>query len=147
MVYTKSMTHHGALREIAKVGVGLVIADIMCGLWLASTGMLPITLLGISWGAGAIVPGIIFDLVLILILAHYGWNMKLPIQSPTERGLLKVVGGIFLVVALLHLVRIAFGWNLILGDVAVPIWLSWLGVIVPGYFSYASFHFAFHKRH
>jgi len=139
------MTHH-ILREAAKVGVGLVIADIICGLWLSSAGLLPISILGISWDASAILPGIIFDLVLILILAHYGWNMKLPIESPTERGLLKFAGLVFLIVALLHLLRIAFGWNLILGEVAIPIWLSWLGVIVPGYLSYSSFHFAFHKQ-
>ncbi|MHB1769690.1 MAG: hypothetical protein ACYCPH_01245 [Minisyncoccota bacterium] len=136
------MTHH-VLREVAKVGVGLVIADIVCGIWLSSAGLLPITLLGMSWGASMIVPGIVFDLVLILILAHYAWNMKLPIESPTEQGLLRLAGFIFLIVALLHLMRIAFGWNLIVGNVAVPLWLSWLGVVIAGYLSYSSFHFAF----
>lgn len=131
------------LREVAKVGVGMVIADIVCGIWLSSAGLLPITLLGMSWGASMIVPGIVFDLVLILILAHYAWNMKLPIESPTEQGLLRLAGFIFLIVALLHLMRIAFGWNLIVGNVAVPLWLSWLGVVIAGYLSYSSFHFAF----
>src|SRR6185503_3820156 len=130
------------LREIAKVGVGFVIADILCGVWLSSAGLLPITLLGISWGPNTIVPGIIFDLTLILLLAHYGWNMRLPITSPTERGLLKLVGVVFLIVAILHLLRIVFGWNLILGEVNIPIWLSWIGIFVPGYLSYSSFHFA-----
>ncbi len=131
------------LREVAKVGVGLVIADIVCGIWLSSAGLLPITLLGMSWGASMIAPGIVFDLVLILILSHYAWNMKLPIESPTERGLLRLAGLIFLIVALLHLMRIAFGWNLIVGNVTVPLWLSWLGVAIAGYLSYSSFHFAF----
>ncbi|MFZ1075671.1 MAG: hypothetical protein WAN50_04835 [Minisyncoccia bacterium] len=137
--------HHHFLRELAKVAVGLVIADIICALWLSGSGLLPVTILGIAWNASAIWPGIVFDLVLILLLAHYSWNMKLPIKSPTERGLLKVVGLAFLIVALLHLVRIAFGWNLILGEVSIPLWLSWLGVIIPGYLSYSSFHFAFKK--
>ncbi len=141
------MNHKHLLREIAKVAVGLVIADIICGLWFSSAGILPVTLLGISWGASAIVPGVVFDLVLVLILAHYGWNMRLPIESPNERNLLMFVGIVFLVVALLHLVRIAFGWNLILAEVGVPIWVSWFGVLIPGYLSYSSFHFALHKQH
>lgn len=142
MVYTRPYMKHHILREIAKIGVGLVVADIICALWLSGAGLLPITILGIAWGPSVVVPGIVFDLVLILILAHYGWNMKLPIESPNERGLLKVVGGIFLIVALLHLVRIAFGWSFVLGDATIPLWLSWLGVLVSGYLSYSSFHFA-----
>jgi hypothetical protein len=133
------------LRELAKVGVGICIADILCALWVSSAGLLPISLLGISWGAGVILPGIFMDIVLILILAHYGWNMKLPISSPSERNLLKLVGVAFFVVATLHLLRIAFGWNLVLGAAVVPLWLSWIGVIVPGYLSYSSFHFALKK--
>jgi hypothetical protein len=130
---------HHTLREMAKVGVGLVIADIVCGLWLSSAGFFPLVLLGVTWTSAMIVPGIIFDLVLILLLAHYGWNMKLPIESPSQRGLLTLVGVIFLIVALAHLIRIAFGE-------ALPISLSWFGVIVAGYLSYASFHFARVKR-
>ncbi|MBU6491092.1 hypothetical protein KGQ25_03010 [Patescibacteria group bacterium] len=137
--------HHHILREVAKVGVGLVMADIICSVWLSSAGLLPITVLGIAWSVSAVWPGIVFDLALILLLAHYGWNMKLPITSPTEGGLLKLIGIVFLIVALLHLVRIAFGWNFILNEVNVPIWLSWLGVFIPGYLSYSSFHFALKK--
>ncbi len=140
-----SMKHH-AMREIAKVGVGLAIADLLSVLWFSSAGFFPLTILGITWSTSAVVPIVIFDLALILLLAHYGWSMRLPIESPTERGLLKLAGFIFLVVSLLHLLRIAFGWDLILGGVTIPIWLSWLGVLVPGYLSYSSFHFAFHKR-
>lgn len=133
------------LRELAKVGVGICIADIICAVSLSSAGLLPISLFGISWSAGVILPGIFIDIVLILILAHYGWSMKLPISSPSERNLLKLVGLVFFVVAALHLLRIAFGWNLILGAAVVPLWLSWVGVIVPGYLSYSSFHFALRK--
>jgi hypothetical protein len=135
------MSHH-VLREIAKIAVGIVIADIICGLWLSSSGLLPVTILGISWKASAVWPGVIFDVVLIFVLAHYGWKMNLPIESPKERSLLKLVGLVFLIVTLLHLVRLAFGWNLILGTISVPLWVSWLGIIIPGYLSYSSFHFA-----
>lgn len=136
---------HHTLREIAKVGVGIVIADIVCGIWLSSSGLLPVVLFGISWNTSAIVPGVLLDLVLILLLAHYGWNMRLPIESPSERGLLKAVGTVFLIVALLHLLRVAFGWNLIVDEAVIPTWVSWFGVLIPGYLSYASFHFASRK--
>jgi len=138
--------NHTSLREIAKVGVGLVMADFISVLYFSAAGIFPVSLLGITWSASAALPIAALDLGLIVLLAHYGWSMKLPIESPSERSLLRLVGMIFLVIALLHLVRIAFGWNLILGDVAVPLWLSWAGVVIPTYLSYASFHFASHKR-
>lgn len=137
-----SITMHHTLREMAKVGVGLVIADIVCGLWLSSAGFFPLVLLGVTWTSSMIVPGVIFDLVLILLLAHYGWNMKLPIESPSQRTLLTLVGIIFLIVALAHLIRIAFGLSFIVDSEVLPISLSWFGVVVAGYLSYASFHFA-----
>ncbi len=139
------MNHH-TLREIAKIGVGLVIADIICGIWLASAGFFPLSLLGVTWSANALGPGIVFDLALIIILAHYGWSMKLPITSPNERTLLNVAGLVFLAVALVHLVRLAFGWKILLGAVVVPFWVSWCGVFIAGYLSYSSFHFARRRR-
>lgn len=134
--------HNRFLREAAKVGVGLVIADIICGLWLSSAGLFPLTILGVTWGASVIFPGLVLDASLIILLAHYGWNMRVPLKSPSQRTLLRLVALVFLAVAFLHLVRLAFGWTLILGSVDVPLWISWLGVIIPGYLSYASFHFA-----
>jgi len=137
---------HHALREIAKIGVGLVLADLVSVFWFSSAGFFPLTILGVTWTASAVWPIVIFDVALILLLAHYGWNMKLPIKSPSEQKLLMLAGVIFLVIAVLHLIRIAFGWSLILGDVAIPLWLSWLGFIIPGYLSYSSFHFALRTK-
>lgn len=135
------MSHH-ALREIAKIGSGIVIADIVSVLWLASAGFLPLTILGVNW-TNAMVPEIlVFDVALLLLLIHFGWKMRLPITSPSERVLLMFTGVIFLIVALAHLARLTFGWSLILGNFEVPLWLSWVGVIITGYLSYSSFHFA-----
>jgi hypothetical protein len=41
-------------------------------------------------------------------------------------------GVIFAVVALFHLLRIYMGWPVIIGDWSVPMWLSWIGLIVAG---------------
>ncbi len=138
--------NHRTLREAAKIGVGLVIADIVCGIWLASAGFFPLTMLGVTWSINVLGPGIIFDLALILLLAHYGWSMRLPISSPSERALLNAAGLIFLVVALAHLARIAFNWKFILGSETIPLWVSWCGVFIAGYLSYSSFHFARRNR-
>ena len=41
-------------------------------------------------------------------------------------------GVIFAVVALFHLVRIYMGCPVIIGDWSVPMWLSWIGLIIAG---------------
>ena len=35
-------------------------------------------------------------------------------------------------VALFHLVRSYMGWPVMIGDWSVPMWVSWIGVVVPG---------------
>ena len=133
-------------RDIAKVLVGLVLADLISVLFFGNAGLFPLTILGVTWTSAAIVPIIVFDVAIILLLAHYGWSMKLPISSPSERTLLIIAGIVFLVVALAHLARLAFGLNIALGDFAVPLWLSWVGFLIAGYLSYASFHFALRAK-
>lgn len=137
---------HRTLREIAKIGVGLVAADLVAVLWFSTNGFFPLTVLGVTWGASAIVPIVVFDLALILLLVHYGWSMRLPINSPSERVLLLLAGAIFLIVMLAHLARIAFNVRVILGGAIVPMWLSWVGIAIAAYLSYSSFHFALRGR-
>jgi hypothetical protein len=43
-----------------------------------------------------------------------------------------VAGIIFAVVALLHLVRIYMDWPVVIGDWSVPMWVSWIGLVVAG---------------
>jgi hypothetical protein len=47
-----------------------------------------------------------------------------------------VAGVIFAVVALVHLVRIYMDWPIVIGDWSVPIWLSWIALIVAGGLAY-----------
>lgn len=136
------MNHHRILREIAKVGTGIVLADFISVFWFSASGLLPMSLLGVTWTSAMIPEVIVFDGALLILLAHYGWNMRFPVTSPSERTLLTVTGIIFLVVALAHLLRLMFGLQLILGGFEIPLWLSWAGVLVAAYLSYASFHFS-----
>ncbi|MDO8624163.1 MAG: hypothetical protein Q7R54_02295 [bacterium] len=136
--------NHTTLREIAKIGTGLVVADIISTLWFSTAGFLPMTLLGVRWTATMVPEILVFDIALLLFLVHFAWNMKLPIQSPSERTLLLVAGIIFLVMAVGHLSQLALNVHLWLGDFQIPAWISWLGILITAYLAYACFHFARH---
>jgi len=43
-----------------------------------------------------------------------------------------VTGVIFAVVALFHLVRIVMDWSVIIGDWSIPMWVSWVALVVAG---------------
>ena len=46
---------------------------------------------------------------------------------------------LFLVVALVHLLRIIFGWSVEIGSLSIPFWVSWLGVLVAGALAFLGF--------
>ncbi|MAF36611.1 hypothetical protein CL622_05845 [archaeon] len=48
----------------------------------------------------------------------------------------KSAGLLILFAGLLHLTRSVAGWSLVVGGYAVPMWISWLAVIITGYLSY-----------
>jgi hypothetical protein len=43
-----------------------------------------------------------------------------------------VAGVIFALVALFHLVRISMEWTVIIGDWPIPMWVSWIALVVAG---------------
>ena len=42
----------------------------------------------------------------------------------------------------LHLLRIIYNWELIIGGVALPMWVSWMGVIITGFLLMQGFKFS-----
>lgn len=48
----------------------------------------------------------------------------------------QIAGLIFAVVALLHLLRAYMGWQIVIGDWTVPMWLSWIAFVVTGGLAY-----------
>ena len=50
-----------------------------------------------------------------------------------------VTATLFLVVAIMHLLRIIFGWSVEIGGLSIPFWVSWLGVLVAGALAYFGF--------
>jgi hypothetical protein len=57
----------------------------------------------------------------------------------SHNSYLKTSATIFLVVGLIHLLRVLGGWKLVLGTLIVPAWFSWLAVIFLAYMSYQGF--------
>jgi hypothetical protein len=49
----------------------------------------------------------------------------------SSRCYLAISGVIFGIVAVLHLLRVVNGWALVLGPWSAPMWVSWLGIVVP----------------
>jgi uncharacterized membrane protein YhaH (DUF805 family) len=52
---------------------------------------------------------------------------------------LTVTATLFLVVAVVHLLRIILGWHVEIGGLSIPFWLSWLAVLVAGALAYFGF--------
>ena len=50
-----------------------------------------------------------------------------------------ITAALFLIIALLHLLRIVFGWSAEIGGVAIPMWASWLALVVTGALAYVGF--------
>ena len=46
---------------------------------------------------------------------------------------------VFLIVGVLHLLRIIFGWPAQIGGLNIPIWASWLAVLVTGALAWFGF--------
>ena len=59
-----------------------------------------------------------------------------------RRAYLLVTAVIFSLIALLDLVRIIFGWSAMLDSWSVPMWLSWVALIVTGALAYFGFSLA-----
>jgi hypothetical protein len=53
----------------------------------------------------------------------------------SPRAYLLISGTFFGIVAVLHLLRVVNSWAFVLGPWSFPIWVSWLGTVVPGVLS------------
>ena len=51
-------------------------------------------------------------------------------------------GVVFGLIALCHVLRVVFGWSLTVQDFSVPMWPSWIAVIVMGYLAYEGIRLA-----
>lgn len=54
----------------------------------------------------------------------------------SQKSFNQLAGTIFLIVAVVHFFRVINGWEVNIHTFAVPMWLSWVGVILIGYLAY-----------
>lgn len=47
-----------------------------------------------------------------------------------------VAGSIFLVVAVLHVLRLAAGWQVAVAGLTIPRWVSWIAVPIAGFLAF-----------
>ncbi|MBI4133474.1 hypothetical protein HY478_02565 [Candidatus Uhrbacteria bacterium] len=57
----------------------------------------------------------------------------------SRKGYLGLVGVIFILIALLHLLRLVMGWEAVIGGWAVPTWLSVVALILGAYLGFEAF--------
>jgi len=60
----------------------------------------------------------------------------------SRKAYFTVTGFIFLIIAILHLLRIIFGWSPVVEGWSVPVWISWVALIVAGWLGYEGLKFA-----
>ncbi len=63
-----------------------------------------------------------------------------------RRSFSLLAGIIFIIIALLHLLRIIYGWEAVIGGWAIPKWVSWVALIVSGYLGYEGLRLAIKSR-
>ena len=50
-----------------------------------------------------------------------------------------MTGGIFAIIAFLHLIRLLLGWGASIGGSPVPMWASVVALVLSGFFAYEGF--------
>jgi hypothetical protein len=59
--------------------------------------------------------------------------------SMRRGAFLLVISSIFALIALLHALRLVYGWKVTIGEWTVPIWVSWAGLLIAGYLACQAF--------
>jgi hypothetical protein len=60
----------------------------------------------------------------------------------TQRTFSLVTAMLFLLIALLHAVRLLRGWQITIEGAVVPLWVSWIGLAITGYLAWQGFRLA-----
>jgi hypothetical protein len=57
----------------------------------------------------------------------------------TQKTFTRTAGVIFVLVAVLHLLRLLLGWEAVIGGWDVPMWVSGLALVLSAYLAYSAF--------
>jgi hypothetical protein len=50
-----------------------------------------------------------------------------------------MAAAVFSLIALSHAIRLVFGWHVMVENVVVPVWVSWIALAIAGYLAYQGF--------
>src|SRR2546428_3796388 len=53
-----------------------------------------------------------------------------------QAAFILVTSSIFALIALLHALRLIYGWNVTIGEWTVPVWVSAVGLLIAGYLAF-----------
>ncbi len=56
-----------------------------------------------------------------------------------QKNFALTTGVVFSIIAVLHALRLLFGWEATIGGWNVPLWVSWVAIAVSGYLGYTAF--------
>jgi len=56
-----------------------------------------------------------------------------------QKTFVSVVSVIFLLAALVHVARLALGWQVAVNMWAVPMWVSWVAILITGFLAFEGF--------
>jgi hypothetical protein len=59
----------------------------------------------------------------------------------------RTAGAVFLLITLLHALRLMFDWEAVLDGRALPMWMSWVAVVVAGYLAFQGFRLSHRSHH
>ena len=57
----------------------------------------------------------------------------------TQRTFSLITSVLFFLVALLHAVRLLRGWQVTIEGAVMPVWISWIGLVIAAYLAYQGF--------
>jgi uncharacterized membrane protein len=60
----------------------------------------------------------------------------------TQRTYSLVTAVLFLLIALLHSLRLFRAWQVTIEGAVVPLWVSWIGLVIAAYLAYQGFRLA-----
>lgn len=60
----------------------------------------------------------------------------------TQRAFSLTAGVIFLLIALLHVLRLLFAWKVTMGGLVIPTWASRVALVIAAYLAYEGFRLA-----
>ena len=57
----------------------------------------------------------------------------------TKDKFVSVVSGLFLIIGIIHVLRLLNGWEVQIASATIPMWASWAGVLVAFYLAFTGF--------